>query len=259
MSATKNNDLQLAVLIDADNVPSKAINEMMEEVSKYGKPTFKRIYGDFTSSQLQGWKDVLNEHAITPMQQYRYTVGKNASDSALIIDAMDMLHTAEVDGFFIVSSDSDFTKLATRLREGGKAVFGMGEKKTPMPFIKACEKFIYIEVLRGKPEPARGADKSRDPEKSKPIETIDARLTRLLVSTVEDLADESGWVQMGRLGEGILKNRSDFDPRNFGFKRLTDLIASMPELKLEARETGQGNLRNYYVRLREKLPLGRGR
>jgi uncharacterized LabA/DUF88 family protein len=254
MSQPKNNDLSLAVLIDADNVTSTAINEMMEEISKYGKPTFKRIYGDFTSTRLNGWKDVLNEHAITPMQQYSYTAGKNATDSALIIDAMDMLHTADVGGFFIVSSDSDFTKLATRLREGGKQVFGMGEKKTPKPFINACEKFIYLEVLRqSAPQPATSG-KSAATTKVDPISKLDPETVKLIVSTVEDLGDDAGWVQMGRLGGGILKKRSDFDPRNFGYTKLTDLIAKMTELKLESREKGDGN-RNFYVRVREKRPL----
>ena len=140
-------ELRLAVLIDADNVPSTRIKEMMEEVSKYGTPTFKRIYGDWTNQMLSSWKRVLNEHAITPIQQFAYTSGKNATDAALIIDAMDILYTRRVDGFFLVSSDSDFTRLATRLREEGVRVFGMGEKKTPKAFIKACDKFIYIEIL----------------------------------------------------------------------------------------------------------------
>jgi hypothetical protein len=255
MTKERDRELRLAVLIDADNVPSSAISEMMEEVAKYGRPTFKRIYGDFTNTQLQGWKGVLNEHAITPMQQYRYTTGKNSSDSALIIDAMDMLHTAEVDGFFIVSSDSDFTRLATRLREGGKSVYGMGQKKTPMPFIKACEKFIYIEVLRQPVAPPQHASKVAAPARE-PLEKVDQGLIRLLVTTVEDLADETGWVQMGRLGEGLVKNRPDFDPRNVGFHRLTDLIASRPELRIEAR--GEGGGRNLFVRVREPIAAEAG-
>ncbi len=254
MSQPKNNDLSLAVLIDADNVASAAINEMMEEISKYGKPTFKRIYGDFTSTRLNGWKEVLNEHAITPMQQYSYTSGKNASDSALIIEAMDMLHTADVGGFFIVSSDSDFTKLATRLREGGKQVFGMGEKKTPKPFIKACEKFIYLEVLRAPALPPVAIGKAPAAGKAKPISALDDEIKKTIVETVEDLGDDAGWVQMGPLGGGILKKRSDFDPRNYGYKKLTDLIAKMTELRLESRESPPG-YRNFYVRVREKRPL----
>src|ERR1044072_3316775 len=145
------NDLKLAVLIDADNVPYANVREMFEEIAKYGTPTFKRIYGDWTRPTVSGWKNVLLENAITPIQQYSYTSGKNSSDSALIIDAMDILYSGRVDGFCIVSSDSDFTRLATRLREAGMKVIGMGEKKTPEPFIAACDKFIYLEIL-GKAE-----------------------------------------------------------------------------------------------------------
>src|ERR1700679_3125983 len=141
------NDLRFAVLIDADNVPYANVKGMMEEIAKYGTPTFKRIYGDWTKPTVVGWKSGLLENAITPIQQYSYTTGKNATDSAMIIDAMDILYTGKVDGFCIISSDSDFTRLATRLREAGMRVFGMGEKKTPLPFISACDKFIYIEIL----------------------------------------------------------------------------------------------------------------
>lgn len=252
-----NKDVRLAVLFDADNVPPSTIGQIMEEVVKYGMPTVKRIYGDFTSTRLSGWKDILNDHAISPMQQYRYTTGKNASDSALIIDAMDLLHAGALDGFVIVSSDSDFTRLATRLREGGKKVYGMGERKTPRPFINACEKFTYLELLR--PSPSRKeTGKAAAAPKAKPLQAVDAVLVRLVVSTVEDLAEESGWVQMGRLGDGLLKNRPDFDPRNFGFKRLTDLIVALSEhVRMESREiAGPGSQKNYYVRVREKRPLG---
>src|SRR6478609_3831494 len=148
-----NKDLRLAVLIDADNIPYSNVKGMMEEIAKYGTPTFKRIYGDWTKPTLSGWKTVLLENAITPIQQYSYTSGKNSSDSALIIDAMDILYTGGVDGFCIVSSDSDFTRLATRLREAGMKVFGMGEQKTPTAFRAACDKFIYIEIL-DQPEPS---------------------------------------------------------------------------------------------------------
>src|SRR6187431_3218366 len=140
-------DLRLAVLIDADNVPSRLINGILEEIAKYGVPTFKRIYADWTKPHVAGWKAVLLDHAITPVQQYSYTTGKNSSDSALIIDAMDILYSGKVDGFCIISSDSDFTRLATRLREAGMKVFGIGQKKTPNPFIVACDKFIYMEII----------------------------------------------------------------------------------------------------------------
>ncbi len=158
-----NADLKLAVLIDADNVPYANVKSMMEEIAKYGTPTFKRIYGDWTKPQLSGWKKVLLENAITPVQQYSYTTGKNSTDSALIIEAMDILYTGGVDGFCIVSSDSDFTRLAIRLREAGKKVFGIGEKKTPAPFIVSCNKFIYIEILE-KEEKPEALHKKEDPK-----------------------------------------------------------------------------------------------
>ncbi len=243
-----NKDLRLAVLIDADNVPSRSVKEMMEEMSKYGTPTFKRIYGDWTNTALSGWKQVLNEHAIVPVQQFSYTTGKNSTDSALIIDAMDILYTRRVDGFFIVSSDSDFTRLATRLREEGLRVFGMGERKTAAPFIKACEKFIYIEVLKPEPPQVRSGPKGQ-PEKTKIFRN--AELEALVISTIEDLADEGGWLDMGGLGNGLLKKRSDFDPRNYGFKKLTDLIMAIHGVVVEARSTGQGNVKHYYLRLKQ--------
>lgn len=268
-------ELRLAVLIDAENITPRPIKAMMEEIAQYGSPTIKRIYGDFTTDQHKGWKEVLHEHAITPMQQYSYSSGKNASDSAMIIDAMDMLYGGLVDGFFIVSSDSDFTKLAKRLREGGKRVFGMGEKKTPRPFITACEKFIYLEVLqqaapaastplpattkpaaKGKASKPSGASaiakEALEPvqQMGKPLQQIDEELGRLVQTLVSSMADDSGWVFMGRLGDTIPKTRPDFDPRNFGFKKLTDLIAAIPGLEVEPKETGPGKIKHYYVRLK---------
>src|SRR5580704_4940588 len=165
-------DTRFAVLIDADNVPYANVKGMMEEIAKYGTPTFKRIYGDWTKPTVSGWKSVLLENAITPIQQYSYTTGKNATDSAMIIDAMDMLYTGKVDGFCIVSSDSDFTRLATRLREAGMRVFGMGEKKTPLPFISACDKFIYIETLKEEkslPKPTAASAKTKAPDEKKEV------------------------------------------------------------------------------------------
>ena len=245
-----NKDLRLAVLIDADNVPYTAIKEMMDEVGKYGYPTFKRIYGDFTTTQLQGWKNVLNEHAISPMQQYSYTSGKNATDSALIIDAMDMLHSADVDGFFIVSSDSDFTKLATRLREGGKRVFGMGEKKTPMPFIKACEQFIYIELLRAPLAKAKPAGSSKAAAPMHAVIDSGTDLKKMMITTIEDFADDMGWVTMAGLGSGLQKKQPEFDARNYGYKRLSDLVRTLPYLEVQTRDGGSGN-KNDYVRVKE--------
>ncbi len=246
-----NKELRLAVLIDADNVPHTAIKEMMDEVGKYGFPTFKRIYGDFTSTQLNGWKNVLNEHAISPMQQYSYTTGKNATDSALIIDAMDMLHTAEVDGFFIVSSDSDFTRLATRLREGGKRVFGMGEKKTPMPFIKACEQFIYLELLRA---PLTKAKTTNGAKAAAPVQAVidsGTDLKKLMIDTIEDFGDDEGWIILSGLGSGLQKKQPEFDTRNYGFKRLSDLVKTLPYVEVRSRDGGGGN-KHDFVRVKGK-------
>ncbi len=195
-------DLKLAVLIDADNVPYANVKEMFEEIAKYGTPTFKRIYADWTRPTVAGWKKVLLENAITPIQQYSYSTGKNASDSALIIDAMDILYTGKVDGFCIVSSDSDFTRLATRLREAGMKVIGIGEKKTLNPFITACDKFIYIEIL--KPERAiqaengnRKISKNAKEYVNEPLSKIDPEIIKLFADSITDLADENGWTYLG--------------------------------------------------------------
>lgn len=204
-------DVKLAVLIDGDNIPSAYIKEMMEEIAKYGNPTIKRIYGDWTRPGLTKWKDLLLENAITPIQQYGYTTGKNATDSAMIIDAMDVLYSEKVDGFCLVSSDSDFTRLATRLREAGMKVYGIGEKKTPKPFIVACDKFIYIEILK---QPTKEIEKKikkvKAGEKPLPkdenisqntdVDTITPEVIRLISTTVYDLADEDGWAFLGDVG-----------------------------------------------------------
>lgn len=244
-------DIRLAVLIDADNVPYSNIKEMLEEVAKNGTPTIKRIYADWTKPTVSGWKTVLLEHAITPIQQYSYTSGKNSSDSALIIDAMDILYSGKVDGFCIVSSDSDFTRLAIRLRETGMMVIGIGEKKTPVSFITACDKFIYIEILR----PAKQlASESARPGKPKTgntaINKSDPALINLLTESVADLADESGWTFLGELGSFILKKKTDFDPRNYGFTKLLPLIKSTNKFIIDERETGNKNVRHIYVKIK---------
>ena len=244
-------DLRLAVLIDADNVPYSHIKEMLEEVTKYGTPTFKRIYGDFTSTKLSGWKNVLLEHAITPVQQYAYTSGKNATDAALIIDAMDILYSGKVDGFCIVSSDSDFTKLATRLREAGMKVIGIGEKKTPTPFISSCEKFIYIEILKAKSVEVDGkSEVSVKKQQAATISKIDKRLVKVISDSVEDIADDEGWAFLGELGNTILRKQPDFDPRNYGFAKMLPLIKSIRELVVDERETGKGNIRHVFVKVK---------
>lgn len=248
------NDLKLAVLIDADNVPYANVKEMFEEIAKYGTPTFKRIYADWTKPTVSGWKNVLLENAITPIQQYSYSTGKNASDSALIIDAMDILYTGKVDGFCIVSSDSDFTRLATRLREAGMKVIGIGEKKTLTPFITACDKFIYIEILK-KPdlEPTAGTNnkkpsKNTKVQNSNPISQIDPKIIKLFADSIADIEDENGWAFLGELGNLMLKKKPDFDSRNYGFPKLLGLIKSMDRFEIDERDSGKNNIKLIYVR-----------
>jgi uncharacterized LabA/DUF88 family protein/Fe-S-cluster formation regulator IscX/YfhJ len=245
-------DPRLAVLIDADNIPYANVKEMLEEIAKYGTPTFKRIYGDWTKPTVAGWKTVLLEHAITPVQQYAYTTGKNATDSAMIIDAMDILYSGRVDGFCIVSSDSDFTRLATRLREAGMKVIGIGEKKTPKPFISACEKFIYLEILRPKNEAKESSKKVKSGSKSseKTVDEVDDKLIRLIRSSINDVADENGWAYLGELGNLLLKKHPNFDPRNYGFNKMLPLIKSINKFEVEERDTGNKNIKLVYVRIR---------
>jgi len=242
-------DLRLAVLIDADNVPSRLINGILEEIAKYGVPTFKRIYADWTKPHVAGWKAVLLDHAITPVQQYSYTTGKNSSDSALIIDAMDILYTGRVDGFCVVSSDSDFTRLATRLREAGMKVFGMGEQKTPSPFRAACDKFIYIEILDQQEASAKQIKLSDLRKKEKVISKADKTLVNLVTSSINDIADENGWAFLGDLGNMLLKKRPDFDPRNYGFEKLLQLIRSLALFEIDERESGRRNIKLVYIRV----------
>ena len=248
MDTTK--DLRLAVLIDADNVPARLISGILEEIAKYGVPTFKRIYGDWTKPHVSGWKAVLLDHAISPVQQYSYTTGKNSSDSALIIDAMDILYTGRVDGFCVVSSDSDFTRLATRLREAGMKVFGMGEQKTPSPFRAACDKFIYIEILDQAEASTKQIKLSDLRKKEKVISKTDKNLVNLVTSSINDIADENGWAFLGDLGNMLLKRRPDFDPRNYGFEKLLQLIRSLSIFEIDERESGRRNIKLVYIRVK---------
>ncbi|WP_428664245.1 NYN domain-containing protein [Runella sp.] len=245
-------DLRLAVLIDADNVPYANVKEMFEEIAKYGTPTFKRIYADWTKPTVSGWKKVLLENAITPIQQFSYSTGKNATDSALIIDAMDILYTGKVDGFCIVSSDSDFTRLATRLREAGMKVIGIGEKKTLNPFISACDKFIYLEIL--KPEetsqPENVNKKAKTAADSKPLNSIEPKIIKLFTDSITDLADENGWTFLGDLGNLMLKKKPDFDPRNYGYPKLLPLIKSIDKFEIDERDSGKHNIKHIYIRKR---------
>lgn len=241
-----NTDIKLAVLIDADNVPSGQVKEMMEEIAKYGNPTIKRIYGDWTKPQLSKWKNVLLENAINPIQQYGYTTGKNATDSAMIIDAMDILYSEKVNGFCLVSSDSDFTKLATRLREAGMTVIGLGEKKTPEPFIVACDKFIYLEILRKEPE---NQEEQKGEKHSRPqVDKINPKLINLIAATVGDLADDEGWAFMGDVGNLLQKKQPNFDARNYGYQKLTPLISAIERFEVEQRENQKGRFKLIYVR-----------
>ncbi len=247
--ATFEKELKLAVLIDADNAPRTAIADIMREITVYGTPVIRRIYGDWTDITMNSWKAPLLEHAFIPVQQYGYTTGKNSTDSAMIIDAMDILYTGNCDGFVLVSSDSDFTRLALRLREAGMKVYGMGEKKTPSPFIVACDKFVYIEVIRAANKPPKSTKKvtEKSPEKAvteekaptkqpkrraeKPI--LPNELVDFIADTIDALAEEDGSAHMGKVGNLFLKLRPDFDPRNYGFSKLSKLITATGRFTLE--------------------------
>ena len=295
MPQQNDQSLRLAVLIDADNASRTAMRDVMAEIAVYGTPTVKRIYGDWTTPNMASWKPILLENAITPIQQYSYTTGKNATDSAMIIDAMDILYTGSCDGFVLVSSDSDFTRLATRLREAGMKVIGMGEKKTPSPFIVACDKFIYIEVIRAEakealakaeqeaaqaaepapaakaePAPAKEAAKSAKKSRKKAVEPAPApvpepepepqpspgpaqkkvpkEVVHLIADAMDMIADEDGYVFMGELGNLLIRQQPDFDPRNYGFSKLTQLIKSIDRFEVDVRQTSNPHSKHIYLR-----------
>ena len=224
---------RLAVLIDADNTSTKLLKEMFEELAGYGTITVKRAYGDWTNQHLTGWKEHLLANAISPQQQFAYTTGKNATDSALIIDAMDLLYSGNVEGFAIVSSDSDFTPLATRLRESGKRVIGVGQRKTPKPFIEACEKFVFLEVLGGTP----AVEPTKD-DQPRPIQSV---LTKAL-NKVD--SDDDGWTSVGALGNHLNRTDPSFDARTYGFAKLSDLVKAQGfvETKTVKGSSGRGQL-----------------
>jgi hypothetical protein len=250
-------EVNLAVLIDGDNIPSAYVKEMMEEIAKYGNPTIKRIYGDWTNPRLNKWKNVLLENAITPIQQYGYTTGKNATDSAMIIDAMDILYSGKVHGFCLATSDSDFTRLATRLREAGMQVYGIGEKKTPNPFIVACDKFIYIEILKHQTSSdSVGSAKSKGSEKSE-FDKLTAKDVKLIATTIDDVADDDGWAFLGDVGSLLQKKQPNFDSRNYGFQKLTPLINTIPNIDIERREDARGRKKLIYVKFNEKKSRAR--
>jgi hypothetical protein len=245
---------RLAVLIDGDNTTPTIIEALLAEIAKYGSATVKRAYGDWTTTNLRGWKDVINAHAIQPMQQFAYTTGKNATDSALIIDAMDLLYTGNLDGFCLVSSDSDFTKLASRLRESGKTVYGFGEPKTPHSLVAACDKFVYLDVLR-RPDKPKQPSEEETPVPSAPARRStselrqDAKLVKLLREGLDAASDDDGWANLGGVGSYVAKQAPDFDSRNWGYAKLVDLVTAI-ELFEVKRLAGQG------VQVREK-PKGR--
>lgn len=244
---------KLAILIDADNAPADSIEAMLEEIAKYGTATVKRIYGDW-SHGLSKWKAALLPHAIIPVQQFAYTKGKNATDMALVIDAMDLLYSGNFDGFCLVSSDSDFTRLASRIRESGLAVYGFGEKKTPESFRKACDKFTYIEVFRPQ---KTGGDKPQNPRKNNTPATLaehvaapETDLTQLIKRAVKENADDLGWANLGPIGSYISKVSPDFDSRLYGYGKLSDLIKSLDlfehrtdnnQLQIRRRKTDNGS------------------
>ncbi|MGO8958635.1 MAG: NYN domain-containing protein [Streptosporangiaceae bacterium] len=250
------NAARLAVLIDADNAQPAITEGLLAEVAKYGTAHVKRAYGDWTGTSLKGWKDHLLAQSIQPIQQFAYTSGKNATDSAMVIDAMDLLYSGRFDGFCIVSSDSDFTRLAARLRESGLTVYGFGERKTPKPFVAACDKFIYIENLLHDdggigsagpvPAPARRASAAQLKR--------DAALVSQLRQAVEAASDDDGWAPLGQVGTILTKQQPDFDSRNFGYAKLSDLMAATTLFELERRSLGEGKQSAIYVRQQRRQP-----
>ncbi|OPX35928.1 MAG: Maebl [Desulfobacteraceae bacterium 4484_190.2] len=234
--------VKLAVLIE-DNAQPSIVEGLLSEITKYGTANVKRIYGDWTMPGLKGWKEVLLLYSIQPIQQFGYTSGKNATDSALIIDAMDLLYTGKFDGFCIVSSDSDFTKLASRIREAGLFVYGFGERKTPKAFVSACDKFIFTEVLRSK-------DDYSEQISRKPTSVLkkDTKLVNLLRNAVEASSDDSGWAHLASVGSNIAKQASEFDPRNYGYKKLGELVEATKLFQIEERPVGEGPSKALYLK-----------
>lgn len=238
----ESNEARLAVLIDADNARAQYLEQFVVEIAKYGRASVRRAYGDWTSNQLASWKAELLRHSIQPMQQFSYTTGKNATDSALIIDAMDLLHAGNLDGFCIVSSDSDFTRLAARIREQGLRVYGFGERKTPQPFVAACDTFVYLENLAEESTPT--------PASTQSTLKRDGKLDRLLAEAVDVASGDDGWARLSIVGSNLSRLASDFDPRTWGFKKLKDLFAAHPVYELRSRPTGEGKSPQAYVRAR---------
>lgn len=269
-------ELRFAILIDADNISDRYIKIILDETANNGVATYKRIYGDWTSQRLASWKNVLLENSIIPMQQYSYTIGKSSTDSAMIIDAMDILYSGNVDGFCIVSSDSDFTRLAARLREAGKQVIGMGEEKTPQPFISACNQFKYLDLLysnqqnKEKEEAAEAAAAAagaaqesaeayteaggQEPVKQKSERVVEQELKkirRLVNDIIDQFSDEEGWLSSGKLGDQLAKRMPEFDVRNYGYSKLTPFIKSLGVYEIGRATTGNGQ-KHLYVRMKKQ-------
>jgi len=248
-TASEQSQNRLAVLIDADNAQPSITEGLLSEIAKYGVASVKRIYGDWTTPSLGGWKAILLEHSIHPVQQFRYTAGKNATDSAMIIDAMDLLYAKRFDGFCLVSSDSDFTRLASRIREQGLLVYGFGEKKTPKAFVSACDKFIFTEVLRFQ----ETAEPGVKPKTSNELKR-DAKLVTLLRNALEAASDDSGWAHLGAVGSNIAKQAPEFDPRNYGFSKLGELAAATKLFDMDERVQSDGHSRSIYIRDKRNRP-----
>jgi uncharacterized LabA/DUF88 family protein len=241
-------DNKYAILIDADNISYKYIKIILDEISLDGVATYKRIYGDWTNPALASWKELLLEHSIVPIQQYSYTTGKNATDACLIIDAMDILYSGRVDGFCIVSSDSDYTRLAARLRESAMTVIGMGERKTPKPFISACNQFKYLDILSAgtqgdKPTPGHAADHPEEKDITRPRTII-----RAIESILSENSDEDGWVNISTIGSLLVKRYPDFDVRNYGYNKLSAFVKSLNQFEIKAHNIKGSNARNIFLR-----------
>lgn len=238
---------KLAVLIDADNAQPTIVDGLMNEIANYGTASVKRIYGDWTAPYLRGWKEVLLEYSIQPIQQFAYTQGKNATDSAMVIDAMDLLYTENFDGFCLVSSDSDFTRLAARIREEGILVYGFGERKTPSPFVSACDKFIYTEVLRRKIDETPAITRKSTAELKQ-----DTNLVNLLRNAVEATSDDRGWAALGAVGNKIAKQSPDFDSRNYGYGKLSALVVAIDLFDIQERDQGSSDHKVLYISEKKK-------
>lgn len=238
---------KLAVLIDADNAQPTIVDGLMNEIANYGTASVKRIYGDWTEPYLRGWKEVLLEYSIQPIQQFAYTQGKNATDSAMVIDAMDLLYTENFDGFCLVSSDSDFTRLAARIREEGILVYGFGERKTPSPFVSACDKFIYTEVLRRKIDETPAITRKSTAELKQ-----DTNLVNLLRNAVEATSDDRGWAALGAVGNKIAKQSPDFDSRNYGYGKLSALVVAIDLFDIQERDQGSSDHKVLYISEKKK-------